>query len=67
LVLAERGEMLAEQIASAVEAGVEATRFHLEELVKQDMVHDYLSTLEPTTYEIDHEGRRYLIGKGLIR
>jgi predicted ArsR family transcriptional regulator len=66
LVLA-KGELQVEQIAHAVGGGVEATKFHLEEMAEKDLIYVSYSALAPARYSLGQEGRRYLVGKGLIR
>jgi len=41
--------------------------FHLEELEKAELVHCHISMINPPTYTLTQEGKRYLIDKGLVK
>lgn len=55
-----------DQIASALGAHLEITKFHLTELKKIKMIHDLLTMGAPTRWILTHEGRKYLIDNKLI-
>lgn len=54
-------------IAGAITANVQIVEFHLAELKKRKMVYDSIAMGRPAIWTLHHEGRRYLIGHGLLK
>jgi predicted nucleic acid-binding Zn-ribbon protein len=66
LVIAEHPYVLTEQIASVVDMGREAAKFHLEEMRQSDLIDNHFGD-DGETWTLEHEGRRYLNKHGLLK
>jgi predicted ArsR family transcriptional regulator len=74
-MLASEGEMSAQRLSAYSGQGEEAAKFHLGELLEENMVaHKTRPYIDATGYassetvwSLAHEGRRYLIQRGLLK
>lgn len=65
-VIAKHPEATAEQVAEAFGIGVEAAKYHLEELFGAGLLDDTWYGGD-RHYRLKHEGRRYLNDRGLLK
>jgi len=66
ILLLQHERLETEQISTLLGAGVQLTLFHLEDLKKSNMVMDYHSAENPTSWGIIEEGRAYLVRHDLL-
>lgn len=62
----QTNRIVVDYIAPATGLSHQATLFHLEELAKRRMVSKILNMINPTTWSLAQEGRRYLIEHNLL-
>lgn len=66
-LLATQGELTTERIAAFSGQGQEAAKFHLDELLEANFVTWSDNQAFETVWSLAHEGRRYLVQRGLLR
>ena len=66
VLLSQHEELEAEQISRLLNIGVQLAKFHLEELLKSEMVKDYWAIDSPVYYGLIQGGRAYLVSHGLL-
>ena len=66
LLLSEHQELSTKSMAKKLSMKLQEIEFHLQELLKVEMVHDSPGIGSPTTWSLEQEGRRYLIEHKLI-
>lgn len=65
--LSQHPDVCLAQIAQALGISKELAEFHVEDLENSNMISVSYSDMSPATYRLDHEGRRYLVNKGMLR
>ena len=66
VLLSQHEELEAEQISRQLSICVQFAKFHIEELLKSNMVKDYWAMDCPVYYGIIQDGRAYLVNHGLL-
>jgi len=70
VALSKREQTITEHLASVLNIGVETARFHLRELSKKNMIIDNIAPDDDGSFrecwELEHEGRRFLVENNLI-
>jgi flagellar motor switch/type III secretory pathway protein FliN len=70
VALSRQEQTITEQLAGFLNIGVETSRFHLRELSKKKMVIDNIAPDDDGSFrecwELEHEGRRFLVENNLI-
>ena len=66
VLLSQHEELEPEEISSHLNIGVQLAKFHLEELLKSNMVKDYWAIDSPVYYGLVQNGRAYLVSHGLL-
>lgn len=70
VALSKQEQTITEHLASILNIGVETSRFHLRELSKKNMVIDNIAPDDDGSFrecwELEHEGRRFLVENNLI-
>lgn len=64
--LAEHADVTSTQIARAMGKNEQLVTYHLTEMESQYLAHGSYSVYDDTQWNIDHEGRGYLIRRGLL-
>jgi chromosome segregation ATPase len=67
ILLTTQTEMTTERIAALTRQGREAAKFHLDELFTANCVTRSTNQAFESVWSLGHEGRRYLIDRGLLR
>jgi len=67
LLLAENSAMETEQIRLATEQGVEANKYHLDEMFRARLIKWSSGRDLETFWHLSHNGRAYLVQRGLIK
>lgn len=67
VLLSKNPRLELEQVAGQLGIELELAAFYLEELERSRFIDGLYSTIAPTTYSLDQEGRRLLIKRGLLK